>query len=158
MASADSLGAMMDHIQTMEEAMVSVMMEAIMKQSAVIDATILIVVDGPRGRKWAGRKHLRDAYLEGNLTSLADENEIVVETTTTKLALKKEEDASGRGDLPSGNISVEKALTMMETYVEVKQEQIDDEDDDLQDSSSSSFLTSFVPDKNRRGTILMMLN
>ena len=59
--------------------MVSVLVEALLKQSALIDATILVVVDTPKGRKWAARNHLRQDYLDGKLASLSGESEILVE-------------------------------------------------------------------------------
>ena len=135
MASVDSLEAMMTHIQTMEEAMVSVLMEAIMKQSALIDATILIVVDGPQGRKWAGRNHLRDAYLDGTVASVADEKEVVVEggSNTALNGLHVDGGSSRleeRGSMAQASEhSVEKALQMMESFVDVKQERDEEEEE-----------------------------
>ena len=130
--------AMMTHIQTMEEAMVSVLMEAIMKQSAVVDATILIVVDGPRGRRWAGRNQLRDAYLDGSLTSIPDESEVVVDPTVTNILATPSgsriishddddtDDPDGEDDFQvvaaPKEYSTDSALSTTDSYAEVKLE------------------------------------
>ena len=92
--------------------MVSVLVEALMKQSALIDGNILIVVDGPRGRKWAGRNHLRHAYLDGTLASIGDETEIVIEDAAADASSSsKEADASGE------------SLDLMESYSEEVEEE-----------------------------------
>ena len=147
MASADSLEAMMTHIQNMEEAMVSVLMEAIMKQSAVIDATILIVVDGPNGRKWAGRNHLRQAYLDGTLVSTRDENEILVDPVGT-LSSKSYDDVDANCDSRNDS-SGEDALAMMESYSE--DVDVDEEGDAVISAFSPPATSSALVVYDRKG-------
>ena len=157
MASADGLEAMMTHIQNMEEAMVSVLMEAIMKQSAVIDATILIVVDGPNGRKWAGRNHLRQAYLDGTLASIREENEVLVDPVGTLSSSSKSRnnvdvDYERSSSQSRNDLSGEDALAMMESY----SEDVDDLDNEEEGAAASAFSppasSSAVVVYDRKGT------
>jgi len=57
----------------------AVLIEALIRQSALVDAAVFVVVEGSQGRKWAGRKQLRDAYLSGTLSPVSDELELLVD-------------------------------------------------------------------------------
>ena len=53
--------------QKMESVFVNILLETAMKLSSITDANILVVVDTAHGRKWAGRRGLKDEFVEGRL-------------------------------------------------------------------------------------------
>ena len=50
--------------QKMESVFVDILLETAMKLSSITDANVLVVVDTARGRKWAGRRSLKDEFVE----------------------------------------------------------------------------------------------
>jgi hypothetical protein len=85
MASAQGLLGLMSQLQSMEMSFTTILMEAAMKLSALTDANIFVLVETQEGRKFAGKRHLCDAYLEGGLNPIGNDVEFVVNPAVSAL-------------------------------------------------------------------------
>lgn len=65
--------------QKIESVFVGVLMETAMKLSSITDANILVVVDTSHGRKWVGRRSLKEEFVEGRLKVGSKDEEIIIE-------------------------------------------------------------------------------
>ena len=68
--------------QKIESVFVGVLLETAMKLSSITDANILVVVDTSHGRKWVGRRSLKEEFVEGRLRLGSKDEEIIVEGAT----------------------------------------------------------------------------
>ena len=67
MASAHSLLGLVNQLQSMEQHFTSLLLETILKLTALTDAKVLVLVESPDGRRVAGSEHLCRAFADGLL-------------------------------------------------------------------------------------------
>ena len=75
-----SLLSIIEQGQRMESLFVNVLLESAMKLSSITDVNIFVMVDTAYGRKWAGRKGLRDEFMKGSIRRESPDEEICTET------------------------------------------------------------------------------
>lgn len=85
------LTAIIDQITRMENSLVNILLETAVKLSTLTDANIFVMVESAGGRKWAGRKSLRDEYVRGMLKPSTKD----VEVTETVSSMPQEEFSMG---------------------------------------------------------------
>jgi len=85
------LTAIIDQITRMENSLVNILLETAVKLSTLTDANIFVMVESAGGRKWAGRKSLRDEYVRGLLKPSTKD----IEVTETVTSLPQEEFSMG---------------------------------------------------------------
>jgi len=85
------LTAIIDQITRMENSLVNILLETAVKLSTLTDANIFVMVESASGRKWAGRKSLRDEYVRGMLKPSSKD----VEVTETVASMPQEEFSMG---------------------------------------------------------------
>merc|ERR1719193_2629094 len=86
----------MNHLQTMELQLTSVLLEATLKMAAMIDANVFVVVESSGRRYFSGRKYLVDSYLTNCLGPSPGDVELEIHADVC--ALREKESNGGNGD------------------------------------------------------------
>ena len=68
MASANNLLGLVNQLQNLEVSFSKILMETAMKLSALTDLNVFVLVETQDGRRFSGKRHLCDAYVDGSLT------------------------------------------------------------------------------------------
>jgi len=79
MASAQSLLGLVNQLQTMESSFCDVLMEAALKLASLTDANVFVMVETSEGRRFAGKRHLCDSYVNGGLCPIGHDVEMEVD-------------------------------------------------------------------------------
>lgn len=85
MASAQSLLGLVNQLQTMESSFCDVLMEAALKLASLTDANVFVMVETAEGRRFAGKRHLCDSYINGGLCPIGSDMEMEVDPTVKGL-------------------------------------------------------------------------
>jgi len=85
MATSQSLLGLVTQLHNMDEVVNSTLMETALKLSSLTDASIFLLIETQEGRRFAGKRHLCDAYTRNSLKSLANDVELEFNPTVTAL-------------------------------------------------------------------------
>lgn len=85
MASAHNLIGLVNQLQNIESTMMAAIMEMLMKVATLTDANVFLLVDAVEGRRFAGKRHLVDAYLGGTLGPVGTDVEMELDPSVTAL-------------------------------------------------------------------------
>jgi hypothetical protein len=85
MASAQNLIGLVNQLQNIESTMMAAIMEMLMKVATLTDANVFLLVDAVEGRRFAGKRHLVDAYLSGTLAPVGTDVEMELDPSVTAL-------------------------------------------------------------------------
>ena len=89
MASAQSLMGLVSQLQNMETSFTAILMEAAMKMATLTDANVFLLVESQDGRKFSGKRHLCEAYLNGTLTPIGNDAEFEVNPAVSSLQVRR---------------------------------------------------------------------
>ena len=67
MASATNLLGLVTQLQNLEVSFSKILMETAMKLSALTDLNVFVLIETQEGRRFAGKRHLCDAFVDGSL-------------------------------------------------------------------------------------------
>lgn len=85
MNTSGALIGLVDHLQTMESMVTTILIEAAMKLATLTDAGVFLLVESRDGRRFSGKRHLCDAYLEGRLHPTDGDVELEVNPNITSV-------------------------------------------------------------------------
>jgi len=85
MASPHNLIGLVNQLQNIESTMMAAIMEMLMKVATLTDANVFLLVDAVEGRRFAGKRHLVDAYLAGALAPVGTDVEMELDPSVTAL-------------------------------------------------------------------------
>ena len=82
MDSSQSLVGLINQLQKMEDSMSSIILEFASKMAALTDVAIFVLIENQEGRKFAGKHHLTESYLNGNMKAIGNDLELEFEMTS----------------------------------------------------------------------------
>jgi hypothetical protein len=82
MDSNQSLVGLINQLQKMEDSMSSLILEFASKMAALTDVSIFVLIENQEGRKFAGKRHLTESYLSGNMKVIGNDLELEFEKTS----------------------------------------------------------------------------
>merc|ERR1719370_2693905 len=78
MSQSQTLLGLLPQLKTMEDNIVSMIMELSTKLANLTDASVFVLVDVPNQRKFSGSQHLVDQYLNGGIAPVGNDIELQV--------------------------------------------------------------------------------
>jgi hypothetical protein len=82
LTSEESLKVRLDSIK---QNVTIILMETALKLASLTESNIFFLIEGSEGRRFAGKKHLCDAYLFGNLTPVGNDIQMEADPNVTSL-------------------------------------------------------------------------
>jgi len=89
MSQSQTLLGLLPQLKSMEDNIVSMIMELSIKLANLTDASIFVLVDVPNQRKFSGSQYLVDQYLNGCLAPVGDGNELELQVSVTPAVIPK---------------------------------------------------------------------
>jgi hypothetical protein len=80
MSSSLGLLDLANHLHNLESSFGKILIEAAVKLSQLTDINLFILMETPEGRKFSGKRHLCESYIEGRLHPIGNDVELVVDT------------------------------------------------------------------------------
>lgn len=89
MASNDDIINVVNRLQMMETSFSKILMEAAMKMAALTDANIFLLVETGEGRRFAGKQHLCESFLNEGLVTLPNDVQFELDETNPTALVEK---------------------------------------------------------------------
>ena len=100
MASATNLLGLVNQLQNLEVSFSKILMETAMKLSALTDLNVFVLVETQDGRRFSGKRHLCDAYIDGSLTLQGSDVEFEINPSVYALRQRSHHQRSPRRSSP----------------------------------------------------------
>lgn len=78
---------MKSKMQSLESSVDSLILETVLKLASLTETSFFLLIENEEGRKFCGKKHLTDAYLDGTLTPIG--NDTQMELNSDAITLKE---------------------------------------------------------------------
>ena len=94
--SSHDLFHLLNQLQTVEKALINILMEAAIKISSLTESNIFVLVETPEERKFGGSAALCQGYLETGLRHREDDVKLDVDPTRCDVTESRSNDTQGR--------------------------------------------------------------